>query len=124
MSETKQNVAILGASQKRERFSNKAARKLKTHGHALYLVNPGLSEIEGEKVFPNLSAIDQPIDTLTMYIGAELSTKIKDDIINLAPKRIIFNPGSENPELYPDLEQAGIEIVEDCTLVMLSNQSF
>ena len=114
-----ENVAILGASDNPERFANKAFHMLQEHGHKPFPVNPTLKELEGVPVVKKLSELKTRIDTLTMYVGPKISSQLKDDILALAPKRVIFNPGSENAELEADLREAGIKVQEACTLVLL-----
>ena len=89
-------VAVLGASDKRERYSNKAVRLLVQHGHRVIPVHPRLEEIEGLTVVHELKNIDERIDTLTMYVGELRSTALMEDIMALKPGRVIFNPGAEN----------------------------
>lgn len=120
----KEKVAILGASPNPERYAHKAFKMLQEYGHEPVPVNPGQKEIEGKKVFPTLSAIDFPIDTLTMYVGPAISSKLEKDILALKPKRVIFNPGSENPDLQKKLAQKGVGVVEGCTLVLLRTNQF
>lgn len=117
-------VAILGASNKPERYAYKAFKLLKQHHHKIYLISPNLKVLEDTEVFTELRQIPEPIDTLTMYVGAAISTPLKDQIVKLRPKRIIFNPGSENSGIEEDLASAGIEIIHDCTLVMLNSSRF
>jgi uncharacterized protein len=117
-------VAILGASRKPERYSNKAFHMLREYGHTVLPVNPALPELEGVKVFAALGDIHEPVDTLTMYVDPETSTKLADAVLILKPRRVIFNPGSENPELQFRLEREGIEVVQACTLVMLRTNQF
>lgn len=113
-------VAVLGASPNPERFSNKAIRLLREHGHEVVPVNPSHQEIEGLKVVPDLTQL-QPgsIDTVTVYMQAHRSDAMLDSLKNLRPRRVVFNPGAENPSLAEKLEQSGIQVVENCTLVML-----
>jgi hypothetical protein len=63
-------------------------------------------------------------DTLTLYVGPQRSAPMIEDIRRLAPKRVIFNPGTESPELTAALDRAGIPHVEACTLVMLQTGQF
>jgi predicted CoA-binding protein len=119
-----QKVAILGASKNPERYSHRAFSMLKDYGHSPLPVNPGFSELEGVPVFAKLTDIKDPVDTLTMYVGPDISAKLKNEILQLKPKRVIFNPGSENPALEKDLEKAGIHIVDACTLVLLRTNQF
>ena len=66
-----------------------------------------------------MNEIDQPVDTLTVYVNSKISNGLKNDILKLNPRRVIFNPGAENEKLAEFLESAGIEVVIACTLVML-----
>lgn len=118
------SVAILGASNQPDRFAFKAFQLLKKYGYALFPVSPNLKLIEETPVFSDLDQIKQPVDTLTMYVSPSVSTSLKDKIIQLHPKRIIFNPGSENPAIEAELKTAGILIIHDCTLVMLNTNRF
>lgn len=119
-----ERVAILGASNNPSRYAYMAFTMLKQYGHEPLPVSPKLEELEGVKVYPRLSEIPGEVDTLTMYVGPELSNKLKDEILQRKPKRVIFNPGSENPALEQDLERAGIHIVHGCTLVLLRTNQF
>jgi predicted CoA-binding protein len=119
-----QHVAILGASSKPDRYAYKAFSMLKEYGHTPHPVTPKFNEIEGVAAVANLRELTMPIDTLTMYVGPDISTKLKSEILELHPKRVIFNPGSENPALEEELEHAGINVVEGCTLVMLRTNQF
>ena len=117
------NVAILGASDSPIRYSYKAMCLLEEHGHSTVLIHPRLTEIEGRTVHASLSEVNS-IDTLAMYVNPQISGKLVDEVKSLAPKRVIFNPGSENPSIYPDLEKVGIKVVQGCVLVMLNTGTF
>ncbi len=115
-------VAVLGASSDSSRYSYKAMQLLKEYGHTPVPVHPRETEILGYKVVSEIKELvkqGKRIDTLTMYVNPALSTKYKQDILDLNPKRVIFNPGSENPELEKALVEKGIQVEEACTLVML-----
>ncbi|MFC1752140.1 CoA-binding protein [Thermoproteota archaeon] len=118
------NVVIIGASDKLERYSYKALKKLKVTGHHIFPVHPRLKDIHGIPVFYSLSDIKEPIHTVTIYVGAEKSSALKDEIFKINPKRIIFNPGTENQALLEEAKTHGIEVVEGCTLMMLASGVF
>jgi len=118
------NVAILGASNKSDRYSFKALQSLRKHGHSIYPLHPLLEEIDGVKVYRDLDLLPVAIDTLTLYVGAEISGKLGEKIIKLKPRRVIFNPGAENPVLSGQLEASGILTQQACTLVLLSTNQF
>lgn len=120
-------VAVLGASSDTSRYSYKAMALLKEYGHEPVPVHPRETEVLGYKVVPSISELTKQgkkIDTLTMYVNPALSTKYQQDIIDLKPKRVIFNPGSENPVLQKALVENGIAVEEACTLVLLRTAQF
>lgn len=117
----------MGLSEDKQRYAYRAAEKLKQHGfrdlfgvHPTAAGDPALSV----PIVPKLGALPQPVDTLTLYVGPTRSEKMIEDILELKPRRIIFNPGAENHRLAHQAEKAGIEVVEGCTLVMLSTGLF
>ncbi len=122
MSDVKRTL-VIGASEKPERFSNKAIRRLKRYGHPVEAIGPRAGEVEGvvfKTGFPELEGID----TITLYIGPPRQPQYYDYLIGLNPKRIIFNPGTENSEFSEKARAHGIETVENCTLVMLDSGLF
>lgn len=112
-------VAVLGASPKPDRFSFKAVRMLKEHGYKPIPVHPAGHTVDGVSGVKSLDDIKEPIDTLTMYVNSKISDGQTEQILRLQLRRVIFNPGAENEELAAKLEDAGIEVVRHCTLVML-----
>ncbi len=117
-------VAILGASPKPDRYAYQALQLLHEYGHRTLPINPAFDEILGEKCYPTISAVPGPIDTVTLYLGDARSNPLIDEIINAKPRRIIMNPGAENSALATKAEEAGIDVVEGCTLVMLRTGQF
>ena len=113
------NTVVLGASDKPQRYSNRAIRLLMEYGHNVIPVHPKLVNIEGLVVKHQLEHIKLPVNTLTLYVGCERSRGMIDDILALKPMRVIFNPGSECEALELALYNQGISFVHDCTLVML-----
>ncbi len=118
------NVLIIGASNKPDRFSYKALKMLQAAGHTVFLVHPVLKDIEGLPVYADLTQVKEKIDTITLYVNAETSTKMENEILSVKPSRIIFNPGTENRPLFEKAKHLGIEAVENCTLVMLGANQF
>jgi predicted CoA-binding protein len=117
-------VAILGASLKPDRYAHQALQLLHEYGHRTLPINPAFAEILGEKCYPTISDAPGPIDTVTLYLGESRSNPLIDEIIKAKPRRIIMNPGAENSALAAKAEEAGIEVVEGCTLVMLRTGQF
>lgn len=124
MENTIRTVVMLGASDKRERHSNRAIRLLKSEGYRVIPVHPILESIEGFPVVHSLKEIQEPVDTLTIYLSPERCRPLIDDIVALRPGRVILNPYTEFDEIKDRLTKAGIPFLEACTLVMLSTGQF
>lgn len=124
MNPAEHHTVVLGASPKPARYSNQAIRLLTENGYRVTPIHPKFAEIEGMEVKPSLAAVDQPIDTLTLYVGTERLEPMIEELIEAAPGRVIFNPGTESHALQARLDQAGIPWIEGCTLVMLRTRTF
>ena len=109
---------VIGASEKPERYANVAVRMLLEYKHEV--VSIGLREGTIEDVAIQTGQPDfKDVDTVTLYVGPQRQDDLFDYVIGLKPRRVIFNPGTENPVFQEKLEASGIEPVEACTLVML-----
>ena len=95
------NVAVLGASAKPERYSYQAVKLLRETGHAVYPVHPSLREIDGLPVFAALNRLPVVPDVVTLYVSAAHQDPVADDLLALAPRRVIFSaPGTRVMVLY------------------------
>src|SRR4051812_5722770 len=95
----KNKVAVLGASDKPDRYSNLLIRRLRAKGHEVFPVNPALSEIDGLPVFGTLQDLPPGIDVLSIYMNAHRSDALAESILASGIPRVVFNPGAENPSL-------------------------
>lgn len=124
MKNSHHHVAVLGASPKPARYANQCIRLLQQHGYRITPVHPRFGLIEDLPVTHKLAAIDEPVHTLTLYVGPQLLEPQVDEIVGLKPSRVIFNPGTESQLVQDRLTAAGIEWFEACTLVMLKTNQF
>ncbi len=122
--QTAKRVAIIGASDNPERYSHHALVMLRDRGHEIIPVHPKLTEIEGLPVVADVASIRGSVDTVTMYVGPQISAGLSDALIALHPRRVIFNPGAENMDLAAKLRAADINCEEGCTLVLLRTGAF
>lgn len=116
-------VLVMGANTRPEKYAYKAITMLQQHGHEVKGIglrpgNVGGMEIDTEK--KNYEGID----TITLYLNPANQQPYYDYFVALKPRRVIFNPGTENPELENLLEKNGIATEEACTLVLLSTGQF
>lgn len=114
---------IIGASPNEDRYAYKAAEKLTEAGHQIILFGIKKGEVLGKKIINKWEDFED-VDTVTMYVGALRQDVYYDKIISLNPKRVLFNPGTENPDFRTKLINAGIEVEEACTLVLLSLKNY
>ena len=118
-----QRVAILGASTNPARYANRAQRKLRDHGHHVLPVNPALAAVEGVPTVA-LDALPEGFDTVTVYLGAERMLPLVPTLAARAPRRVILNPGADDPSVVAALEAAGVRVQLDCTLILLDTGTF
>jgi len=116
---------IIGASTKTERYSFKAANKLIKHGHPIELLGRSKGELAGQRIKNEWGELDlEQLHTITIYIKPSIQSVYYKDIVEAKPKRVIFNPGTENSELALLLENEGIEYENACTLVLLNLKAY
>ncbi len=116
-------VLVIGASPNPNRYSFKATKLLKNYGHQVFPVGIRDGEIDGLKILKEFP-LESDIHTVTIYLSPKRQEPYYEKILALKPKRVIFNPGTENPAFRETLAQNGIETVENCTIVMLKSGIF
>lgn len=114
---------VIGASEKPERYSFKAIRALRSHGHEVVALAPRPGKVE-DVVFETQPLPFDGIDTVTLYLGPQNQQPYIEYILQLKPRRVIFNPGTENDDFASVLTRAGIHAEVACTLVLLSTGQF
>lgn len=114
---------VFGASVNPDRYSYKAVIALINQGVPVFAVGKKEGEISGVKIKTGKPILEN-IHTVTVYVGPQNQQDVIEYILSLHPKRIIFNPGAENPLFLKAAALSGIEVLEACTLTMLSVGNF
>lgn len=114
---------ILGATTNPTRYAYLAANRLVNNGHQIINIGIKSGEVAGQPI-QSIQNIHPNIDTITLYLGPKNQKEYYNYIFETNPKRIIFNPGTENPELEELAQQQGIQTLEACTLVLLSTNQY
>lgn len=114
---------VIGASDNPQRYSYLAVNRLRGKGHPVVAIGRKPSKV-GDVAVDTDKKDFREVDTVTLYLSPGLQKEYYDYIISLHPKRIIFNPGAENPELEELAQSHGIEPLEACTLVLLSTGQY
>jgi predicted CoA-binding protein len=116
-------TVVLGASSNPSRYSNMAVRRLESHGHHVIAIGRKKGSIGNTAIETDQLAITD-VDTVTLYLNPDNQVAYYDYILSLNPRRIIFNPGTENEEFFQRAKEQGIKPLEACTLVMLSTNQY
>ena len=116
-------VLVIGASAHVWRTSYTAIRRLLDHGHEIIGIGARDAQVHGVNVGTEMPELEE-VHTVTMYLRAALQKDYYDYIVGLKPKRLIFNPGAENPKLAKVARDHHIKVHNSCMLVMLSSGNF
>jgi len=114
---------VLGASLKIDRYSNYVINRLIEHNHEVLAIGATSGEVAGVEIKTNSEGV-KDVDTVTLYLNPIKQKLYYDYVVNLVPRRVIFNPGTENPEFYQLLREKNIEVEVACTLVLLSTNQY
>ena len=114
---------VLGASTKPDRYSFKAINKLTENGHLVLAIGQNTGEVAGIKIYTKAIPLSG-IHTVSLYLNAARQKDYYNYIVEAQPKRVIFNPGTENPEFYQLLALNGIKTEVACTLVLLATNQY
>jgi hypothetical protein len=115
----KKKTLVFGASTNPSRYSYLAIHRLVNVGHEVVAFGLRNGNVAGVEIDTKLESYNE-IDTITLYMNPQRQKEYYDYLISLYPKRIIFNPGTENPEFYKLLRERNIDFEQACTLVLLS----
>ncbi|MCI4666786.1 MAG: CoA-binding protein [Bacteroidia bacterium] len=119
------NTLVMGASLKEERYSNLAIHMLRENNLPTLAFGLREGEVEGVAISKELESFEnETIDTITLYLNPQRQEEYYDWLIARKPRRVIFNPGTENAAFMKMLEDNGIEVVIACTLVMLRTKQY
>lgn len=119
----KKKTVVLGASENPSRYSYLAIQRLIAHDHPVVAVGKKIGQVADIDITKE-HVVENDVDTITLYLNPKNQVEYYDYILNLHPKRIIFNPGTENDELIEKAKQNNIQPVLGCTLVMLSTGQY
>src|SRR5215217_820998 len=119
----RKKTVVLGASQNPARYSYLAIQRLRAHQHPVVAIGRRIGQVAGVDISKD-HRVEPDVDTITLYLNPKNQVEYYDYILNLHPKRIIFNPGTENDELMQKAKENNIKPVIACTLVMLGTGQY
>ena len=113
------SVAVIGASNDRRKYGNKAVRAYQDSGYTVFPVNPKEATIEGLRAYPNLGAIDHPIDFVSLYVPPAVGHQLLPAIADKEPKELWLNPGSESEDLIDAAADLHLRAIVACSIIAL-----
>ena len=111
------SVAIIGASQDRRKYGNKAVRAYHDNGYRVYPINPNEEEVEGLRTYPTIDAVPDEIDYVSLYVPPAVGIKLLPAIAAKGPKELWLNPGSESDELIEAAADLHLRTILACSIV-------
>jgi predicted CoA-binding protein len=111
------SVAIIGASQDRRKYGNKAVRAYRDNGYRVYPINPNEDEVEGLRAYPSIEAVPDEIDYVSLYVPPAVGIKLLPAIAAKSPKELWLNPGSESDELVDAAADLHLRTILACSIV-------
>lgn len=113
------NWAVVGATNKKNKFGYKIFKKMEKMGYTVYPVNPNLEEIDGVKCYKKLSSINQKIDVVDLVVNPKIGIKVMEEIDKLGIRYVWLQPGTRSDEIREFADMHGIRLVEDCIYARL-----
>ena len=111
------SIAIIGASNNRRKFGNKAVRAYQHRGWTVFPVHPAQSRIEGLTVYKSIADVPRPIDRVALYLPPSVTFRVLPDIAAAGPGDVYFNPGTWSPEVIAKARVLGLNAIQSCAIV-------
>jgi predicted CoA-binding protein len=112
-------VAVIGASNDRDKYGNKAVRAFRKAGYEVFPVNPSLAEIEGLKAYPTVREVPGDLDKITVYLRPPLVLKVLPEIAAKGCGEVWLNPGTSSPAVLAEAQRLGLKAIEGCSIVAI-----
>lgn len=117
MNPQERTVAVLGASTNRSKYGNKSVRAHQRAGWKVLPINPRADEIEGLTAYSSLADAPGPIHRISVYLPPKLSLEMLDDMANVHPEEVWFNPGAADSAVLAEAESKGLPAVDGCSII-------
>jgi predicted CoA-binding protein len=114
-------VAVIGASNDRRKYGNKAVRAFRAQGYTVYPINPHETSIEGLVAYARVTDVPEPVEMATMYVPPEVGLTVVEDLARKGVTKVWFNPGSESAALVARAKALGLAPVEECSIVAIGD---
>jgi len=110
-------VAVIGASNDRQKYGNKALRAFANRGHTVYAINPNETEVEGHKAYASVLDVPGPIDMATLYVQPDVGVRVMDDLAKKKVAEVWLNPGADDDAVVARAEELGLKAIQACSII-------
>jgi uncharacterized protein len=110
-------VAVIGASNDRHKYGNKALRAFASRGHTVYAINPNEREVEGHTAYATVLDVPGPIDMATLYVQPDVGVKVMDDLAKKQIPEVWLNPGADDDAVVERARMLGLKTVQACSII-------
>jgi predicted CoA-binding protein len=112
-------VAVIGASNNRAKFGNKALRAFENQGYRVIPINPHEREVEGHKAYASVLDVPETIDMATVYVPGEVGVRVIDELAQLGVSEVWLNPGADDPEVVARARERGVRTIQACSIIAI-----
>ncbi|HEY0076552.1 MAG TPA: CoA-binding protein [Abditibacteriaceae bacterium] len=111
-------IAIIGASNRRHKYGNKAVRAYKERGDEVFPINPAQGEIEGLKAYRSVLEVPGDMDIASFYVAPEVGLQVIEEVAQKGIRKVLLNPGAESDELLQRCEELGLDATIACSIIL------
>jgi predicted CoA-binding protein len=110
-------VAVIGASNDRGKFGNKALRAFANRGYTVIAINPNDGRIEGHPTYPSVLDVPGPIDMATVYVQPEVGVRVMEELARKGVPEVWLNPGADGPQVVARAAELGLKTIQACSII-------
>ena len=114
-------VAVIGASNNRAKFGNKALRAFERNGYRVIPINPREVEVEGHKTYASVLDVPGPIDMATVYVPAHAGVKVMEELAQKGVAEVWLNPGADDEAVVARARALGLKAIEACSIIAIGD---
>ena len=115
-------VAVVGASNNRHKFGNKAFRAFARQGHTVFAINPHEREVEGQRAYGSVLDVPGPIDMATVYVPPEIGVTVMDDLAKKQVSEVWLNPGADGEGVIARARALGLKTIQACSILAIGER--
>lgn len=117
-------VAIIGASNDRNKFGNRAVRAFKRQGYTVIPINPNETQVDGDKAYPSVLDVPGAIDMATIYVHAEPGIQVMEQLAKKGVGEVWLNPGADDDRVVAKAKSLGLNVIQACSIIGIGESPY